>query len=364
MKKFAASRAVVKKEKETGPGQEVRPLVLDGLCGGIDIGGTKISSALFTPEGDMSAREKAPIDPAGGRAAAGQVAAAVRRLRDEASERGRRLLAAGISVPGIAYEGTGRVWAPNIPLWDMFPLLEEVGKRMEGDDAQREPVPLVLDSDRSAYVLGEAWKGAAAGARDAVFLAVGTGIGAGILAGGRVVRGHESIAGAVGWFGLDPDFKPAYAEMGCFEAEASGNSLARKAKEKLRGGRASSMLGLAGGRPEDVTAEIVVRAARGGDPLASEIVDAAVTYLSMGVANIVSALNPEVVVVGGGLFQAADIFLDRVREGFRRWAQPLASAKVRIELSALGEDAGLFGCGRLAWNSVGAGPGKAPGGGM
>lgn len=326
------------------------------LCGGVDVGGTKISAALFTETGEMSAREKTPIDPAGGHAAAAQVATAVQRLQEKAREAGGRLPAVGISVPGIAYQETGRVWAPNIPGWDMYPLLDEINKMNEEEGhGPGENVRLVFDSDRSAYVLGESWKGSAAGARDAVFLAVGTGIGAGILAGGRVVPGHEGIAGAVGWFGLNPDFQPAYAEIGCFEAEASGNSVARKAREKLRRGGNSIMLSMAGGLVEAVTAEVVVQAARREDPVALEVVADTVAYLSMGIANIVSILNPEVVVVGGGLFQAPDVFLEPVREGFRRWAQPLAAAKVRIEPSSLGEDAGLYGCGRLAWDAVGTG---------
>lgn len=257
------------------------------------------------------------------------------------------MAAVAICVPGIAYVASGKVWAPNIPGWDQYPLLEKIRGHVP-----KVRVPIVLESDRSAYVAGEAWRGAAAGARDAVFLAVGTGIGAGIISGGRILRGHEDIAGAVGWFGLNPAFKPDYASMGSFEAEASGNSLARKARERLEKGRVSSMLELAGGRIEALTAEVVAEAARKKDPLALEIVAETVTYLAMGVANIVSLLNPEVVVVGGGLFQAADVFLEPVRREFRRWAQPLAARAVRIERSALGEDAGLYGCGKLAWDAV------------
>lgn len=315
-------------------------------CGGIDVGGTKIAAALFTRDGEIAARRKVPIDPAGGDAAAAQVAAAVADLSAAARASGGRLLAAGICVPGIAYAASGRVWAPNIPGWDQFPLLEKLRGHVP-----EVRVPLVLESDRSAYVAGEAWRGAAAGARDAVFLAVGTGIGAGIIAGGRIVHGHEDIAGAVGWFGLDPRFKPEYAAMGCFEAEASGNSLARKARAELEKGRPSTLAGLAGGSIAAVTAETVAAAARQGDPLAQEIVADATAYLAMGVANIVSLLDPEVVVLGGGLFQAADLFLEPVRRDFRRWAQPLAARAVRIELSVLGEDAGLYGCGFLAWEA-------------
>jgi len=335
------------------------------FCGGIDIGGTKIASALFTRDGELRAKEKIAIDAAGGDAVAAQVRERISALAEAARAAHGRLLAVGICVPGIAYSASGRVWAPNIPGWDQYPLIEKIRghvpkvrvpedtnpghvPRVHVPVVSPVPVPLVLESDRSAYVAGEAWRGAAAGARDAVFLAVGTGIGAGLISGGRVLHGSEDIAGAVGWFGLDPRFKPEYAAMGSFEAEASGTSVARKARERLAQGRPSVMADLAGGA-EAVTAETVAAAARAGDPLALEVVADAVTYLAMGVANVVSILNPEVVVLGGGLFQAADLFLEPVRREFRRWAQPLAARSVRIELTALGEDAGLFGCGKLAW---------------
>ena len=317
------------------------------FCGAIDIGGTKIASALFTRAGEISAGEKIAIDRSGGDAAAAQVRDEIAQLAAAADKAGGRLAAVGLCVPGIAYSASGKVWAPNIPGWDQYPLLERIRGHVP-----LARVPIVLDSDRSAYVAGEAWRGAAAGARDAIFLAVGTGIGAGIISGGRILHGYEDIAGAVGWFGLDPDFKPEYASMGCFEAEASGNSVARKARERLAQGRPSAMLDLAGGVIEAVTAETVAAAARRQDPLAMEVVAEVVTYLAMGIANIVSILNPEVVVLGGGLFQAADIFLPPVRREFKRWAQPLAARSVRIEPSALGGEAGLYGCGRLAWRAI------------
>jgi glucokinase len=321
---------------------------MSDFCGGVDVGGTKISSALFTHKGEMVAKSKVSIDKAGGEKAADQVAAAVRGLQGAAADEGGLLLAAGVSVPGIVTSETGRVWAPNIPGWDRFPLLE----RLEREDDAPDLPDVLLVSDRSAYVTGEAWRGAAAGATDAVFLAVGTGIGAGLLSGGRLIVGREDIAGAVGWFGLNPDFKPAYAAMGCFEAEASGSSVGRKARDLLAAGRPSLLRELAGGRLEDITAETVAEAARRKDPLALEVVAEAVRYIGMGVANIVSLLNPEVVILGGGLFQAADVFLGPVRAEFRRWAQPLAAETVRLELSALGEDAGIYGSGKLAWDSI------------
>ena len=106
------------------------------------------------------------------------------------------------------------------------------------------------------------------------------------------------------------------------------------------------------GRIDRVTARTVVEAARAGDRLARHILDGAIIYLAMGIANIVSLLNPEIIVLGGGLFQASDLLLEPVRREFKKWAQPLAAQKVRIELSDLGEHAGLYGAARLAWDRV------------
>jgi glucokinase len=211
-------------------------------------------------------------------------------------------------------------------------------------------LPIILDSDRSAYVLGEQWKGAAQNKKDVVFLAVGTGIGAGILIDGRLCRGCQDIAGAVGWFALDTRYREEYARMGCFEAEASGNSVARRAIRLIKAGEASILEGMTEGDIEKITAERVVQAYRKGDNLARNVLETTGQYLAMGIANIISILNPEIVILGGGLFQSGELLLEIVRKEYKKWAQPLAAQKVRIELSSLGEDAGLFGAGKLAWD--------------
>jgi len=314
-------------------------------CGGIDIGGTKIASALFTEGGRMSGRKRVPIDSGPADRPVRQIAGLIHDLEGRALENGGELLAIGICIPGVVFARTGRVWAPNIPGWDHFPLRDRLTAITD--------IALFLDSDRSAYVLGEQWGGAARGKKDVVFLAVGTGIGAGILSGGRLVRGSRGIAGAVGWFGLDPRFKSEYSAMGCFEAEASGGSIGRKARELLASGEPSVMRDAVKGRIDRVTARTVMESARAGDPLARHILDRAVVYLAMGIANIVSLLNPETIVLGGGLFQASDLLLEPVRREFKKWAQPLAAQKVKIELPALGENAGLYGAAKLAWDHIG-----------
>jgi glucokinase len=103
---------------------------------------------------------------------------------------------------------------------------------------------------------------------------------------------------------------------------------------------------------DNITAETVVKAAQKKDSVAKKVIDSAIQFLAMGIANIVSILNPEMIVLGGGLFQAEQAFLEPLKKEFKKWAQPLASQKVRIELSRLGEDAGLYGAGKLAWQQV------------
>jgi glucokinase len=290
----------------------------------IDLGGTKASFAVIDADGAVRTRTKRPSHEGGAAVSYDALAAAAADTVRAAGLQWKNLRAAGIVVPGIYNPATGRAWAPN--LWGR----DEVAL---GDELRRHlPVPVVIDSDRSGYVLGEAWRGAARGATDVVFLAVGTGIGAGILSHGRLVRGSGGIAGAVGWFALDPRWREEYGRMGGFETEAAGPALARR-------------LGAA-------SAEDVAAAARRGEPAARRAVDETVEWLAMGIANLISALNPQVVVLGGGLMQASDLFLEPVRHAVRRWAQPLAVDQCRIELTALGEDAALFGAARLAFLEV------------
>lgn len=310
---------------------------------GIDVGGTKISAALFTPEGKMSSRNKSPIDTSKPEKTLLQIIQIIRDLESHVEKEKAGVKAIGIAIPGIVYQSTGIVWAPNIPGWEHYPL--------RGNLQREIMIPIALESDRSAYVLGEQWCGIARGLKDIVFLAVGTGIGAGIIVDGILCWGSEGIAGAVGWFALDSIFREEYAEMGCFEAEASGSAVARKAIQLIKEGESSLMFELVNGNLESITAKTVVEAARKSDVIAMKIIESTIKYLSMGIANIVSILNPQMIVLGGGLFQSGDFLLEPVKAEFRKWAQPIAAKNVKIELSSLGEDAGLYGAGKLAWHT-------------
>ena len=281
-----------------------------------------MAAAVIDSEGNARAKVKVATEQHDTAKSIQQVADIARRAVEESHVAWRDISAVGIAVPGIYYAASGRVWAPNLPGWDDIPLRNELARHL--------PVPIVLDSDRAAYVTGEQWMGAARGLTDVIFLAIGTGIGAGIISGGRLIRGASDIAGAVGWFALDPRSKEIYKQMGCFEAECAGPSLARRA---------------GGGR----TTEGVIELARQGDAAARQMVEETIHYLAMGIANLVSVLNPQMIVLGGGLMQAGDFFLEPLRREMLDWAQPIAAAQVKIELSRLGEDAGLLGAARLAF---------------
>jgi glucokinase len=134
----------------------------------------------------------------------------------------------------------------------------------------------------------------------------------------------------VGWFALDPRKQEIYKQLGCFEAECAGPSLARRANDGQ-------------------STEAIIELARRGETVAQQIVGETIHYLAMGIANLVSVLNPQMIVLGGGLMQAADLFLEPLRREMLEWAQPIAAKQVRLELSGLGEDAGLLGAARLAF---------------
>ena len=303
---------------------------------GIDLGGTKISGAVFDSEGNRLHQTEHLLKGRKGAEAGQLVAQTIDELRQIS------IKAIGISVPGISDTKTGRVWAPNIPGWESYPLKKEV-EDLLGNPA----IAVEIAGDRSCYILGEIWKGAARGAKDAVFISVGTGIGMGILANGRILDGHAGISGAAGWMALDTEFEEDYVQYGCFESNASGNGIARRAQRLLNGNEFPDSL-LKSCSVEKITAHEVFAAWAKNDALAVQVIDRAVQMWGMAAANVVSLFNPEMIVWGGGVFGPAAQLLHRIREEACRWAQPVAMRHTGFVVSELGGNAGLFGAGRLA----------------
>jgi glucokinase len=297
---------------------------------GLDLGGTKLAAAVFDTEGRILMRTLSPLAGRTGRAVGDLARADLAALLQQASMKGLQIRAVGVSVPGISYSKTGKVWAPNIPGWDNFPLRSVLRTAAKG-------IPVKIDSDRACYILGEVWRGKAKGCQNAIFVAVGTGIGAGILVNGTVLRGAHDIAGAIGWLALDRPFRKEYIACGCFEHHASGEGLAKVANE-LRGA----------GKPPWSARDVFAKYPE-GNKVAKATLAQAIEFWGMAVANLVSLFDPEMIVFGGGVFGPAARFLPEIKLEAQKWAQPISIKKVRLQPSKLGHEAGLYGAGHLAW---------------
>jgi glucokinase len=306
----------------------------------LDLGASKLAATLFDAAGRAVGKRVVPLGNCQGDAVGRLIVHELDRLRRLAEQRRLCLVGVGLCVPGIVHPRTGRVWAPNIAGWERYPLRDEVSSTLRGRD-----LPVVVDSDRAACILGEVWRGAARGCRNAIFLAVGTGVGAGILVDGRVVRGAQDSAGAIGWLALSRPFHPAYVACGDFEYHASGAGLAKVAASLV-----SQMPGYGGSlkRRRALTARDVFTAYDAGDAVAMHVLHRAVEYWGMASANLVSLFNPEKIIFGGGVFGPATRFLSEIRAEAKEWAQPLSMKRVKFEASQLGSDAGLIGAGFLA----------------
>lgn len=313
---------------------------------GIDIGGTKISAALFNHDGDILQKENRPLDGKKGQEVIDLIGTMALSLINYSRSTTYKLRAVGACVPGIYDPVRKTAWAPNIPGWDQILIWEGLTKHI--DDPS---IEIVLESDRSCYILGEVWKGCAKGCSDAIFVAIGTGIGAGILSGGRIIQGHRGIAGAIGWMALNPTYDSKYDNWGNFEHYASGNGIARSAVEALSKNRETESV-LDAIPIKKITSYEVFKAFEKKDALAIEVIDKAIVYWGMALANLVSIFNPQQVIFGGGVFGPASQFLHRILEEAKKWAQPLSIKEIELKASILGGDAGLIGAGYLALKTL------------
>jgi glucokinase len=314
---------------------------------GIDLGGTKIISAIFDKEGNILHKISYLLEKRKGKDVGLLVLQTIDELITMSGGKIDDIEALGICVPGIADSKTGMVWAPNIDGWENYPLQKEIEEHINNDK-----IKISIASDRTCYILGEVWKGAARNAQNAVFIAVGTGIGMGLLIDGKIVHGHGDAVGAAGWFALETPYFDEYERYGCLESYASGDGIARQTRKLLKEGLLFKESILYKRDIESINTKDVFEAYGRGDSLAKFVVGKAIILWSMAAANIVSLLNPEKIVWGGGVFGPAAQLLDRIYDEACRWAQPVAIKQVKFEKSQLMGDAGLYGAGHLALISL------------
>ena len=309
----------------------------------IDLGGTKIITAIISADGGMIAVERCPtLADEGPQSVINRLFSAI----DQLLERNRLEPSglAGISIAAAGGIDTARgliTMSPNLPGWKDIPL--------RGMVREKYGVDTFLVNDASAAALGEHRFGAGKGASNLIYLTVSTGIGGGIIVDGELYTGPCGSAGEVGHMTIAVNGpKCACGNTGCWETLASGTAVAREAVKRIRNGEKSSVVDLVGGKIGEITAEKVGVAAQGGDPLAREVIATAATYLGVGMVNLVNIFNPELIIVGGGMAKLGDLLLDPARRLVEERAFPISAKAVRIVTAQLGDEAGVYGAASLA----------------
>jgi glucokinase len=257
-----------------------------------------------------------------------------------ATEPNATVIGVGIGSPGPLDTKAGIViLTPNLG-WVNMPVRDRIAERLK--------LPATLDNDANCAMAGEWWIGAAQGARHAITFTLGTGIGGGIVVDGKLLHGASDVAGEVGHITIETNGRRCgCGNDGCLEAYASGPAIARRTREAIEAGAESAIKLIVHGDLGQISAQTVYQAAAAGDPLALEVVQETAKYLGVGVANLINILNPEVVVICGGVTQAGDrLFAPLKREVARRAFRPAVQA-CRIVPGALPGTAGVVGAAKV-----------------
>ncbi len=304
---------------------------------GVDLGGTKLLGVVADSAGAVVAETLHPSGD-GPEAVLAGLAAATEELASAVPG----VEAVGVGVAGMVdFEGVVR-YAPNIPGIEGL----ELGSRLE--KACR--LPVAVDNDANVAALGEVLHGAARGCHEVLVLTFGTGIGGGIVTGGRVLRGGHGVAAEVGHFTIDPDGPPcSCGARGHWESFASGTALGRMGREWAARGDAPGVLARAGGDPAAVTGQTVGESAVAGEADGLALLDAYARWVAIGLGGLVNILDPELVVVSGGLVTLGDVLVDRVRAELPAFVEaPEHRVVPPVVAAELGPRAGAIGAAALA----------------
>jgi glucokinase len=300
----------------------------------VDLGGTKVAAALMGVGGEILLREEEPTCQLGPQPGIEQIAGLLEDLQATGKVTASQVRGVGIGIPAVLEEGSDHViWAPNLTGWRDVALRPALERRLG--------LPVMVEYDGHTAILGEWWQGAGRSYHSLAMVIIGTGIGGGLILDNKLYRGRDRLAGAAGWFALTDDanrMDPYGQSIGHWESLAAGPGITRHAQALLKDYPDSSL-----NQFETLTARQVFEAARRADPLAQQIVDQTASLLGLGVANIISLINPEIVILGGGIGRQDDLLLPRMRQVVERWAQPASARSVNIVASQLGADAGLYG---------------------
>jgi glucokinase len=309
---------------------------------GVDLGGTNIGVGAMCVDGSGSIPMRLePTEP--GRGADAVVDRIVQMIEDVIADVIARsgvtrddIAGVGIGAPGPLDREHGIVViAPNLG-WRNFPLRDVIAERVH--------LPSTLDNDANCATVGEWWQGAARGGRNVVGLTIGTGIGGGLILDGKLYHGSSDVAGEIGHTTIDSTGRYCRCgNYGCLEAYASGPAIAVRAREALERDEVSILPKMVGGNLELLTAATVYEAAKQGDALAREVVRDTAKFLGTGIANLLNIINPDVVVVAGGVTKAGEPLFEPLRAEVKRRAFQPAVAACRIVPGSLPGTAGIVG---------------------
>lgn len=304
-----------------------------GLIFAADLGGTHLRGATVDRDGKIRFRFKQNTPQV--KDANAIVDAIVAAVKESDAE----ITAVSLVVPGtVNVEEGAVVTAPNLPCLDGFGLAEALTEQLN--------LPVILENDANAAAVGEMWQGAAVGCNTIICVTLGTGVGGGIILNGKLWRGVDGAAAEIGHMCVDPFGGVACTcgSRGCLEVFASATAIVRMTREASPRYPDSVLQG-----KEDRTAETIFEAGQQGDELALEIFRRMGVYLGIGLANLINILNPEMIVIGGGVVNGWDLFEKHMHQQVEERAFPLLAARVKIVRAKCGDDAGLLGAARLAF---------------
>jgi glucokinase len=314
-----------------------------GIALGIDLGGTSVKVGVVNRAGEILSRGVRPTEvEKGPSGVAENIALAVEDALQAAGMQLSGLDGVGVGTPGICDAARGVVVSSGNLNWKNVPLADLLQRRLG--------VPVRLENDANCAGLGEQWCGAARGHDHVILYTLGTGVGGALILGGRIYGGATGWAGELGHIRVAPGGPACTCGLqGCLEAVSSATAMAREGREAVAAGRSPAMARLAAEQGGRLDARVVITAAREGDPAAQQILRQAGEYLGIVSAMLVSALNPELIVVGGGASHAGDFLLEPMRRVIAEQAMPGPASIVRVVQASLGNDAGLIGAATLIW---------------
>ena len=308
---------------------------------GIDVGGTNIKIALVDEGGKIIYSNSVPTyAKMGYEYTVNNIKQAIRDLMKETNTDSQSIDAIGFDFPGQVDYQTGVVkLAPNIPGWVNVPIAQMIEEEFH--------IPTRIDNDVRCAALGELKFGAGRGCKNFICMTVGTGIGSGLVIDGKILRGAANAAGELGHIKLQMQGGPlcGCGDTGCLEAFASGPAIVAMAYDYIKGGKAAKFSEMAG--DGEITPYIVAKAAEAGDTVAKRIFEVVGEYIGIGLSSVINLLNPEKVIIGGGVAESGDLLLDPIRRTVKERAMSVAGSTVEIVKAELGNSAGVIGASML-----------------